>query len=186
MRTLICLLVMLATVEWQSYAGPQKVRPPHTTNSVIVARNNSASLLYQIVSDEKHLSKLLIIKRDRRELHDLVKKISDTAAQTAKVLEKRAKTDTQFDITQVQLPPGEIAARQLQSSALTRQLLNTKGEEFEFRLLLTQAQALAYAQSLATVAGANEPDVAQREELTKISLRFAQLYDAVIQLLKCR
>lgn len=184
MRTLVILICLFATVGCKTQEGFNKAAHSQSTNSLIVARNNSASLLYAIVSEEKHLSKLLIIKRDRKELHDLVKKISETSATTAKLLEDFAKEDAQFDLKQSNLPPAEIAARELQSKALTKQLLHNSGPEFEFQLLLTQAQALGYAQALATVTAANEPDVKRRGELTKISSNLTQLYEAILQMLR--
>ena len=178
------LICLFAIVGCKTQAASKSYGHSQSTNSLVLSRNNSASLLYEIVSDEKHLSKLLIIKRDRKELHELVKKISETSATTAEVLEKFAKEDTQFDLKQPNLPPAEIATRELQSKTLTKELLHSSGPEFEFQLLLTQAQALGYAQALATVTAANETDQKRREELTKISSNLTQLYEAVLQMLR--
>src|SRR5689334_15652937 len=41
-------------------------------------RNNAASLLFNLLGDEKNVGKLLLIKRERRELHDVIKRVSDT------------------------------------------------------------------------------------------------------------
>src|SRR5881394_1715868 len=50
-------------------------------------RNNCASLLYDLLNDEKNLGKILIIKRDSNELHQLVKNISTIATQGVKKLD---------------------------------------------------------------------------------------------------
>src|SRR5690242_3454227 len=57
-------------------------------------RNNSASLLHELLNDEQNVSKLLIIKRDRDELHRLIKDISATAAAGVKTLEELATKDS--------------------------------------------------------------------------------------------
>src|ERR1700680_2002914 len=77
----------------------------------IEVRNNAASLLADLLGDEKNVSKILIIKHNSAELGQLIKLISKTAGDGAKELETMAKSDTTLNLHALQLPPGEVATR---------------------------------------------------------------------------
>ena len=119
-------------------------------------RNNSASLLHDLLKDESNLSKLLLIKRESRELNDLVRNISGAAEQGARQLEQLAQRDRTLDLRAMALPSGEVAAREAEAKTKERELLKAKGEDFEFALLLSQAEALNYGVHLARVAAESE------------------------------
>jgi len=53
-----------------------------------VKDHHGYALLYDLLGDEKNVSKLLIIKRDRPELKNLVKQISERTGKAHKELEK--------------------------------------------------------------------------------------------------
>lgn len=149
----------------------------------IAARNNAASLLYDLLGDEKNVSKLLIIKRDRQELHDVIKNISATADAARKSLEKLAREDATLDLKASALPPGEKAARESTSKARAKELLQASGAEFEFKLLLTQAEALGYATHLAKVAAENESSPDRAKVLSGISDQMQARHRDVVSLL---
>src|SRR5881397_3203594 len=65
------------------------------------------ALLDELLGDEKNVSKLLIIKRDRPELNTLVKQISDKTGKAHKELEKLAKRDGHIDLKDQGLPNVE-------------------------------------------------------------------------------
>jgi hypothetical protein len=188
MSAYICLLGTLFVLSFtgcvSSQATAQGSSPQKTGNVVLETRNNSLSLLYQLLGEERHVSKLLLIKRDRKELADVIKHISTTAADGTKMIEELAKADATLNLKAMALPPGEQAARELQSSATTKDLLQSKGEDFEFKLLMTQAQALGYGISLAKVSAANEPHAQRRQRLEALCTELAQRYDDVIRLLR--
>ena len=146
-------------------------------------RNNAASLLYDLLGDEKNVSKLLIIKRDRRELHDVIKNVSSTADAARKRLEKLAAEDATLDLKATGLPPGEKATRESESKARAKELLRASGADFEFKLLLTQAEALAYATHLAKVAAENESSPDRAKAFAEISGQMEALHRDVVNLL---
>lgn len=123
-------------------------------------------LLHQLLGEEQHLSKLLLVKKESDALESLVKRISDTAAAHVQPLEEMAykyggKTGVPV------LPPGEAATREAIAKTKRDALLGASGPEFEFELLLTQAEALNYGAHLALVVS----EKAQDPEHTALFLR---------------
>jgi len=149
-------------------------------------RNNCCSLLYELLGDEKNVSKLLIIKGERPEVNRLIKDISSTAGAGAKKLEEIAKQDHKVRLNASGLPPGERAAREAISKTRTRELLLASGDDFELKLLLTQVEALGYASHLAKIAAKNEPQPDRAREFSGLSDEMQRLYSQVIALLSSR
>jgi hypothetical protein len=147
-------------------------------------RNNSVSLLYDLLGDEKNVSKVLIIKSDREQLHSLIKAISATADDGAKQLEQLAKADATLNLHAIELPPGEKATRDAISKTKEKELLFSSGENFEFTLLLTQADALSYGWHLAKIASDNSPQPEQVREFDSLSAAFQDLYKQVVALMR--
>ncbi|HKX63599.1 MAG TPA: hypothetical protein VJS65_17205, partial [Verrucomicrobiae bacterium] len=143
-------------------------------------------LLHQLLEDEKNLDKLLIIKKESRELHKLVKAIATTAAAGAKQLESYARSDRSIHLKATHLPPGEVATRDAIAKTKTKVLLTPFDPNFEFYLLLTQSEALSYAWHLAEVAASREPDPTRASALKTLSQSMKSLYDQTVALLKTR
>jgi hypothetical protein len=81
----------------------------------IEVRNNAASLLADLLGDEKNVSKLLIIKHGSPETEQLIKTISKAADDGGKQLDALAKADSALKLDAMQLPPGEKDARDAES-----------------------------------------------------------------------
>ncbi len=139
-------------------------------------RNNCASLLYDLLNDEKNLSKILIIKRESDDLHQVVKSISTTAADAAKQLEQIARSDASLNLKVMSLPSGEAATRQAISKTKEHELLHSKGADFQFKLLLTQTEGLNYGVHLAKVAARNESRPENIRVFAGIQANLAKLY----------
>ncbi len=147
-------------------------------------RDNALALLNELVNEEKHLSKVLIIKRESVELNRLVKEISTVAGQAADDLTALAKLNPGLHLTATGLPPGERATRTSIAKVKQHLLLHSKGAEFEFQILLTQAEALGYATHLALVIAENEPQPARGQEFHTLSSRFKGLHEQVLAMLR--
>jgi hypothetical protein len=150
----------------------------------VETRNNAASLLYDLLGDEKNVSKVLLIKRERRELHDVIKRVAETCGVARERLEQLAREDRTLNLKDTALPPGEKATRDAESKARAKQLLHASGADLEFELLLSQAEALGYAQYLALVAARNETTPARRETFLNISDLMKILHGEVTALLR--
>jgi hypothetical protein len=143
-------------------------------------RNNAASLLYDLLGDEKNVGKILIIKRNSEELGQLIRAISETAADGQKQLDQLAKNDPALDLRARQLPPGENAARDAVAKTKEHELLFSSGKEFEFNLLLTQAEALSYGWHLAKIAAENSSSREEVQKFTAMSREMENLYNQVV------
>lgn len=132
-------------------------------------RNNAASLLVQLLDQEKNVSKVLIIKHGSPELSELIKAISAATADGSNRLKGLAKEHPTIDLGRQELPAGEMAARAAEGKAEEFELLFSSGAKFEFALLLTQAQALNYGSHLAKVAADNSADHEEKDAFLAIS-----------------
>jgi septal ring factor EnvC (AmiA/AmiB activator) len=156
-------------------------RAPATAEAGL--RDNLYSLLYDLLSDERHVSKLLLIKRESRPLNHLIKRISDEAAQGADQLKEFAKKETSLNLEIKNLPPGERAVRQAIATTKRNELLKSSGRDFERALLLTQMEALNYGAHLAAVAAKKDPAPRRAEYLSNLSRTMNELRSEVFQML---
>lgn len=148
------------------------------------AYRNALALVDDLLNDEKRLKLILLIKRETPELKQLVKDISEASGEGAKLLKEMAKTDPSLDLKRTLLPPGEEAARKAIAKTKEGRILKSKGYEFEFQILLSQAEALTYGSHLAGVAAANDPDQLRGRKLLKLSFEMDQLANRVFAMMK--
>ncbi len=152
----------------------------------LAVRNNAASLLHDLLGDEANVSKLLIIKRERDELNRLIKEISAVALNGAKKLDQLEKADVTLNLRALELPPGERAARDSIGKARAGELLRASGDDFEFKLLLTQAEALGYGAHLAKVIALHEPKPEHAKIFSDVSQQMEELRGRVLKLMHSR
>jgi hypothetical protein len=143
-------------------------------------RNNAASLLYDLLGNEKNVSKILIVKSNSESLGRLIKAISEQSADYQKHLDGLASNDVNLNLQVSELPPGEKAARAAAAKTEEHELLFSSGKEFEFKLLLTQAEALSYGGHLAFVAAKNSSQLEEVHIFTMMSQTMNQLHDQVM------
>jgi hypothetical protein len=159
MKSLLLLSVLLCVCAVGCNAPPRPrvdVAPQSVPFGALAVRNNSYSLLYDLMGDERHVSKVLMVKRDSRELSRLIKDISETSSAAAKSLEEFSKRDSSLALDVLNLPPGEVATRAAIADTKKKELLGTSGADFERALVLTQISALNYGVHLARVAAVND------------------------------
>jgi len=183
-RTICTLFLLLLFISAMAgcHSPHASVKQPSTATDDV--RNNSVSLLYDLLGDEQNVSKLLIIKRDREELHRVIKRISTNAAAGRKTLERMAADDASLDLKKMALPSGEKATREAIGKTKTGELLRASGADFEFKLLLTQTEALNYGEHLAKVAAANEPKAEHAKIFREISTEMKRRSDEVRALMR--
>jgi hypothetical protein len=162
---------------------PAAAPPEDSVTGVVSVRNNACSLLYDLLNDERHLSKLLLIKRESRALNSLIKEIAQDTGNAAKRLQQFAAQDPSLNLEVLALPPGERATRQTIAKLKERQLLHQKGAEFEKTLLLTQVEALNYAAHLALVVAQNDSIPTRAQYFSSLSQALSELRERVLQLL---
>ncbi len=140
-------------------------------------RNNAGSLLYDLLGQEKNLSKILFIKHPPAAVGQLLKSISKAAGDGHDKLDAMAKSDSSLDLKAMHLPPGEAATRASDGKEKEHQLLSGSGTKFAFDVLLTQVQALDYGKSLAKVAADNSASAEQSKEFQDISTKLNELLE---------
>lgn len=149
-------------------------------------RNNALALLDDLLGDEKNLSKILIIKKHSDKLAMLLKTISKTAASGAELTESIAKSEPGLDLKNTALPRGEIATRKAIAKAKEQVLLQSKGSEFEFQLLLTQTEALNYGANLAVVIAENESRPENARRFLMLSSQLRDLHEQVLAMIRAQ
>jgi hypothetical protein len=142
-------------------------------------RNNAASLLADLLGDEKNVSKILILKHPSPSTKRLIETISKQADDGSKQLQQLARNDASLKLDAIQLPPGERAARDAETKTKEKALLLTFGRKSEFNLLLTQAEALNYGSNLAKVAGDNSASEEEQRTFKSLQTSLNDLYERV-------
>jgi hypothetical protein len=149
----------------------------------IGTRNNSYALLHQLLDEQKDVSMLRLIKREGADLADLTKRIAATSAAGAGLLEEIAKKDASIRLDEVDLPPGEVAARAAIAKSEEKELLTQKGAAFRLGLLVSQVEALDYASHLADTACENEANPDRARALAGISEDMRKLHGEAMAML---
>jgi hypothetical protein len=180
-------LIGCATKPTASAASGADAPPvPRSQDSQFAIRNQGYSLLYKLLSDEKDISKILIIKKEQSDVGDLIKKIAQATGEAAKQIENLSKADPHLHLNMEGLPAAEKETRDLISKTRAKELITKSGEKFELRILLTQSEALTYGAHLAVVVQSHETDPQRRKFLGDTSQRLQELHQAVIDLMHTR
>ena len=152
---------------------------PAATADAAAVRSNCYSLLRALLKVQSDVRYLSLIKKEHSHLRDLVKRIAQTSADGASLLDQLAQRDPSINLHDVELPPGEMATRIAIAETTTKDLLKDKGADFELTLLLSQAEALNYGWHLAEVAAKHEPNASQARALRDIAADMQRLYGEV-------
>jgi hypothetical protein len=141
------------------------------------------ALLFDLLGDEKNVSRLLIIKRERAELRDLIRDIAQRCGQAHEELERFAKADPAVDVKTNGLPAVEIGTRDAIGKTKAKQLLTESGKEFELRLLIAQHEALTYGSHLAVTVAKGETNAERAQFLRRLSSDLEVLENRVTSML---
>jgi hypothetical protein len=177
----LCACALLSACGRADAGKPAPPAKPAVDASKTELRNNAASLLDDLLGQEKNVSKILIIKHNSEALGKLIKAISKTSGEGADQLEELAKKDPSLNLKALQLPAGEKAARDAMSKTKEHELLFTSDEQFELNLLLTQSEATNYGAHLAKVAAENAASPGEAREFQGLETSLGNLYKQVVQ-----
>lgn len=160
--------------------------PPPADDARLGVRNQGYSLLYKLLSDEKDLSKLLLVKKEQSDTGNLVRKIAEAAAAAVKQMDAFAKADPHLHFNMDGLPNAEKETRDLIGKTRAKELITKTGEKFDLRILLTQSEALTYGAHLAVVVESHETDPTRKKFLADTSQHLQNLHQALIDLMHTR
>jgi len=141
------------------------------------------ALLADLCGDEKDVSKLRFLKRERPELKALLQEIAETNRVAHDTLQRFAKAAPALNLKDTGLPAEEVAARKAISKFKEKTILSSKGKELEVQLLLAQNEALTYGSHLAGVIAQAEADPQRREFLEQLAATLGRLQQRVLRML---
>lgn len=133
-------------------ASDRVAPPPPTTSTTqppFAQLNPGYSLLYKLMSDESDVGKIFFLKSADDSIKSLVKQIGSAAQDAKKKMDFFSKQDNHLRYDTPGLPWIEQRSRDLQAKEDEHNLLmNSKGKNFELRLIFTQLEAMDYARQL--------------------------------------
>jgi hypothetical protein len=182
-RTWVCGTLIACALAVTGCSTIQKVLPTAAWHKARV-RNEVYSLLYQLMSQDSDVAKILIIKHADSPVADVIKEIASACGQARKELDSFHENDRHLSLAMTNLPQVEQQTRAAIDSTVTKQLLTFSGKTFEHRLLFTQAEAMNYAAHLTNVLREQEDNANRKNFLATLSERCTSLHDKVIDLLK--
>lgn len=185
MRVAFVVLLLMAGCASTPVKPPEPVSVT-ANDQALAIRNQAYTLLYGLMSDEKNVSKLLVVKKEAPDVGEILRDISTTAGAAAKELERFSKADSHLHLDFESLPIAEKQTRDSIAKAKAKELISKTGQKFEVRIILTQAEALTYGAHLAAVTQANETDPGRKEYLGKLSQQLQDLHQRVIDLIHSR
>jgi hypothetical protein len=150
-------LFALASIAFLSALGCASEAPPPPPAKGAPSAHGYA-LLYEILGQEKDVSKLLVVKRERDDFEAVIDSISEVTGKAYDDLGELGKADRSLDLTDNGLPAGERAAREAIAASKRNALLTENGEEFEMLMALAQGEALGYLVGLTESLSRAEPD----------------------------
>jgi hypothetical protein len=183
LRAWACGTLIVCALAMTGCSTVQKILPTAAWRQARVC-NEGYSLLYQLLSQESDVAKILIIKHADPPVADVIKEIANTSGQAKKALDLFHEKDRHLSFEMTNLPQIEQKTRAAIDSTVTKQLLFSSGKTFERRLLFTQTEAMNYAAHLAQVLHDQEDNPLRKEFLATLSERCTTLHDKAIDLLK--
>ena len=158
--------------------------PPATTGGGLVHQQNQGySLLYKLMSDEKDVGKIFILKSADDSVKGLVKEIGAAAQSAKQRMDELAKTDKELAYDVTDLPYIEQRGRDLQAKDDEHALLFSSGKNFELTLLFTQAQAMDYATQLCKSLDETEKNPDRKTFLENLAKQCSGFHDRLMKML---
>ncbi len=177
-RKILTSVLVIASLGCASTGAPSRPR------EAPAASGHGYALLYEILGQERQVSKLLIIKEERHALEATIDAIAETCGTAYERLGGLAKEKPRLDLSGTGLPAEEVQTRQAIAATRRDQLLEASGREFELQLLLTQNEALTYAAHLADTLARSESDPARLAFVRAVWKDLTRLQEDVRALLR--
>lgn len=171
----VALLLLLAAAGCAT-APPA---PPPEADAATLDRSTGHALLGALLEDESRLGLILILKRPSTETATLLRRITERATLAKEEYPAVLAAEPAVVPAEEPLPPLEQRVRASIASRTSREL--TLGDAFEVRVLLTQAEALRYGDSLARALAQVEPETTRRTWLLALAADFDALRERVVE-----
>jgi hypothetical protein len=181
-------LIALAAI-WvvSSCSTPELGAKEHATASVSLSElSEGYSLLYDLLSKEKHSSLLSIFKKESPELKGLLERVSETSKATTRELDTLAKLNPPVTLKAPHLPRLEQAARESIHKETGKEILHSNGVDLEFNMVSSQLAGMNYAAHLARALAAVETNPVRREFLQRTDRNYSKLHGQMYKMLFAR
>jgi len=175
---------ILAAVLLAASLGCAGTGAPSRPREAPAASGHGYALLYEILGQERQVSRLLIIKQERQALETVIDAIDETCGAAYERLEELANENPRLDLADTGLPVEEVRTRLAIAATRRDQLLAASGREFELEFLWTQNEALTYAAHLADTLSRSESDPARLAFVRALWKDMARLVQDVQALLR--
>ena len=144
------------------------------------------ALLYEILGQEKDVSKLLVVKRERDDFEAVINSISEVTGKAYDDLGELGEANRSLNLTDNGLPAGERAAREAIAASKRNALLTENGEEFEMLMALAQGEALGYLVGLTESLSRAEPDPGRLAFVQALWRDARRLQESLLALVRTR
>jgi hypothetical protein len=144
------------------------------------------TLLYEIVSQQKHIDTLLLIKVESDAVDTIISEMSAYSAKLEDQLVKLAKADPSLDLDRQILPAMFVRMHQSIQAEQLKDMLGATGKDFERLLLFNMSGPLNQARHLATVMHEAEPNEERKAFWKEVREQFDDYYRRVMALLEKR
>ena len=177
-RRLLAFVLVAASLGCASSGGPSR------TQEARASPGHGYALLYEILGQERQVSRLLVIKGEREALETIIQAIAETCGKAYERLEALGKADPGLELADTGLPSEEVKTRKAIAATRRDQLLAASGRELELQLLLTQNEALTYMVHLADTLSRSESDPARLAFVRDLWKDLTQLQEDVLALVR--
>jgi hypothetical protein len=164
-------------------APTPEIKPPSHNGGMFRERNEGYSLLYKLMSDEKDVGKIFILKSASDPVKGLVKEIGGACDAAKKQMDGFPAANNRIEFDVLDLPKLEQKARDFEAKEDEHGLLFNSGETFEVRLVFSQLQAMGYGMNLCKALIEAEDDEGHKQFLTNLSNQCSEFHDRLLALL---
>jgi hypothetical protein len=186
MRRLIRIATIIFAVTFLAGCGSTPPPPASSGGGLNHQQNQGYSLLYKLMSDEKDVGKIFILKSADDSVKGLVKEIGDAAQSAKQRMDELSKADKELAYDLPDLPYIEQRGRDLQAKDDEHELLFSSGKDFELRLLFTQTQAMDYATQLCKALDETEKNPDRKAFLENLAKQCGGFHDRLMKMLAVR
>lgn len=167
------------------HAAPAATTTTTTTSKAPFAQLNPGySLLYKLMSDESDVGKIFFLKSADDATKSLVKEIGSAAQDAKKKMDFFIKQNNQLHYDTPNLPWVEQRSRDLQAKEDEHNLLmNSKGKNFELRVIFTQLEAMNYCKQLCKALDEKETAGNRKRFLEELANQSAGLSDRLMKMM---
>lgn len=142
------------------------------------------ALLYNVTSQQQDVDKLLWIKDPSASVSEWIKRIAAFNKEVTQQLDAWKTAGRINNLSEMGLPPTEMAARERAKSGTTGDLLLGTGDELSVELVVTQLKAMGYCADLCYALAKESKIDSQKKKLEAWQKQFAKLNADGLKLLE--